>query len=60
MAGASRRSSLAQSEWNVEIHMRPQSRFSSPSTRPRISPAALLVKVTAKTSSGLAWPPPTR
>ena len=33
---------------------------SSDSTRARISSAALLVKVTASTSCGLAWPSPTR
>ena len=53
IAGASRRSRRAHSEWNVETHMRLQSEPSSVSTRVRISSAALLVKVTASTSSGL-------
>ena len=52
MAGASRRSSRAQSAWNVETHMRLQSEPSSASTRARISSAALLVNVTARTSCG--------
>jgi hypothetical protein len=33
---------------------------SSDSTRARISSAALFVNVTASTSSGCAWPSPTR
>ena len=60
MAGASRRSSRAQSEWNVDTHMPVTSEPSSDSTRARISSAALLVKVTARTSFGFAWPSPTR
>ena len=52
MAGASRRSSRAQSAWNVDTHIPLQSDPSSASTRARISSAALLVKVTASTSSG--------
>ena len=60
MAGASRRSNLAHSEWKVDTHMRLQSVPSSASTRPRISSAALLVNVTASTSFGCASPLPTR
>ena len=52
MCGASRRSSRAHSAWNVEIHICRQSTPSSVSTRVRISSAALLVKVTARTRSG--------
>ena len=52
IAGASRRSSRAHSAWNVDTHMRLQSEPSSDSTRARISSAALLVKVTARTSCG--------
>ena len=53
MCGASRRSSRAQSAWNVEIHIPRQSTPSSVSTRVRISSAALLVKVTARIRSGV-------
>src|SRR5687768_15107840 len=60
IAGASRRSSRAHSAWKVEIHMRLQSEPASDPTRARISSAALLVNVTARTSHGLAWPSPTR
>src|SRR6185312_13792605 len=60
IAGASRRSRRAQSAWNVDTHMPVTSEPSSDSTRARISSAALLVKVTASTSCGFAWPSPTR
>jgi hypothetical protein len=60
MCGASRRSSRAHRAWNVEIHIRRQSMSSSDSTRRRISPAALFVKVTARISSDLAAPLLTR
>ena len=56
MAGASRRSSLAHSAWNVEIHNRPQSTLSRRPTRSRISSAALFVNVTASTWSSLGEP----
>ena len=56
IAGASRRSSRAQSEWKVEIHMPEGSLPTSEATRCRISSAALFVKVTASTSSGRARP----
>ena len=49
IAGASRRSRRADSEWNVEIQRREQSVCRSADTRSRISSAALLVKVTAST-----------
>ena len=49
IAGASRRSSRAHSEWNVESQIWRQSSPSSCSTRPRISSAALFVNVTAST-----------
>ena len=54
MAPASRRSNLAQIEWNVDTHMPPMSAPSSVATRARIASAALLVKVTASTSRGCA------
>src|SRR3990172_8737108 len=60
MAGASRRRSLAHSEWNVDTHRRLQSEPRSASTRVRISSAALLVNVTASTSLVCAWPSPMR
>ncbi len=60
MCGASRRRSRAQRAWNVEIHMVLALPPSSASTRSRISSAALLVNVTASTSSGAASPLPTR
>ena len=49
MCGASRRSSRAQSEWNVDSQTPFASSPSSDSTRSRISPAALFVNVTAST-----------
>jgi hypothetical protein len=60
ICGASRRSSRAQSAWKVEIHIRWQSARSSASTRARISPAALFVKVTARMRSASARPSLTR
>ena len=59
IAGASRRSRRAQIEWNVEIHIDPVWLSSSAPTRSRISSAALLVKVTARTWSRSASPLPT-
>ena len=56
IAGASRRSSRADSEWNVEIHIREQSACKSADTRVRISSAALFVNVTASTPSAGASP----
>ena len=57
MAGASRRSSRAQSEWNVEIHIAGRCRrLPAAPTRCRISSAALLVKVTASSRPGRARP----
>ncbi len=50
----------AQAEWKVITHIaraRPPTR---PSTRSRISCAALLVNVMARISLGCAWPLPTR
>ena len=52
IAGASRRSRRAQSEWNVDTQMPRQSSPTSRSTRSRISSAALFVNVTASTSPG--------
>ena len=53
MAGASRRSSRAHSEWNVETHMpAARRRPAAPRRASRISSAALLVNVTARTSCG--------
>ena len=58
--GASRRRSLAQRAWKVEIHMPDEVVPTSEATRSRISSAALFVKVTASTSAGSAIPLPTR
>ncbi len=58
--GASRLSSRAQSAWKVESQTPFESAPINASTRSRISPAALLVKVTASTLSGSAWPSPMR
>ena len=61
MAGASRRSSRAHSEWNVETHMRLQSAPSSASTR-----VAHLLGGLVREGDGenlvraAAWPSPTR
>ena len=60
MAGASRRSSRAHIEWNVETHAPAAASPSSAVTRCCISSAALLVKVTATTSRASAWPAPIR
>ena len=59
-SGASRRSSRAQKAWNVDSHSRCWREPSRRSMRSPISSAALLVKVTASTSSGAAWPSPIR
>ena len=49
----SRRNTRTQKEWKVEIQgLRKLRAPTICSTRPAISPAALLVKVTAKTDSG--------
>ncbi len=52
--GASRRSSRAQSEWNVESHTPSAADPMSASTRSRISCDALFVNVTARTCPGSA------
>ncbi len=49
---ANSRSSRAQIEWNVPIQTRLARGPTSSSTRPRISAAALFVKVTASTCHG--------
>src|SRR5919204_763164 len=55
-APPSRRSMRTAIAWKVPTQMPPAVRFSSCSTRPRISRAALLVKVTARISLGSARP----
>ena len=55
-ASAWMRRMRAPTEWNVPIHRLSTGRFRTASTRAFISRAALLVKVTAKTSWGLALP----
>ena len=52
MASPSRRRMRAPTEWKVPSHIPLMSEPSSFSTRPRISRAALLVKVTARISWG--------
>ena len=52
MSGASRRSMRAPIEWKVPIHIPDGSSPSKRATRDRISPAALLVKVTARMCAG--------
>ena len=46
----------AQAAWKVITHIARVARPTSSSTRSRISVAALLVKVIARISLGLAWP----
>ena len=53
MRGPWRRNTRAQKLWKVDIHSRGASEARSASTRSRISSAALFVKVTASTSSGV-------
>ena len=50
----------AQAEWKVITHIRRETPPTSSSTRSRISPAALLVKVMARISLGRACPVATR
>jgi hypothetical protein len=56
----SRRSSRTQTEWKVESHTARASVPRTFSTRSRISPAALFVKVTARIPSGAMPQTPTR
>ncbi len=58
--GASRRSSRAHSAWNVDSQTPFASSPINPSTRSRISCAALFVNVTASTWPGSACPSPMR
>ena len=60
MAGASRRSSRAHSEWNVDTHAPAAGVAQQRRHALRISSAALLVNVTATTSRASAWPAPMR
>src|SRR5918998_1825200 len=50
----------AHAEWKVMTHIARARRPTSPSTRSRISAAALLVKVMARISLGFAWSERTR
>ena len=56
MAGASRRSRRAQSEWNVETHMRAAVRAEQRLDARAHFFGGLLVKVTARTSCGSGMP----